>query len=582
MRGSIKNCEDLHFSEFCSERRMFIVPTFQRAYKWTTKNISDLWESITSYPSKYFIGNIVCLEGASNIDGRMLIIDGQQRLITVSLILTAIRDEYKEIAKTVKGEDKESIEESLDTIKNILTHKELKRTAKREPRILPGRKNACDVYIKILDSKINVNNKAELKNLDGSQIKYVKNYKTIKKLLAEYIKDNKLDKLEDILGRVLDLVIITIICETDSDAYNIFEGLNATGIGLSVADLVKNAVMYSAGSTDARKSVEQNWELMESVFEKTTVSLIPKFLRHQWISHEGYIQGSKLFDSIKSKKLKGKSNAKIVNYVKSILNDAKLYSDLRSDNDDELKRYFNQKSIEILKWFQVLNIDQVYELILAFCNKFISSKGIYTEGQLCADLDRLWSFSFRAKLLSLNPSDYEKVFAEQCKLTERYNKKEMNRMTAKFYSTLKKKVSNDNDFIDKFASEIWYKDGSKNSLIYHIFNTMFKKKNPGIQLVSPTIEHILPKKPQKWGYEQSEIKEFVDNIGNLSLLYDSDNKKTGNEKMDDKVKKVYSVSPFAINNEIARYKKDFEEDPEKAIEKRAKALAREAAELWKL
>jgi len=572
MTGKFSDTRPYIFSDFCSVYKKFLVPPFQRSYAWSSKQINDLWESIVSNEKEYFVGNIVCLEATEESDNRVVIIDGQQRLFTITLMLSVIRDEYGFIKyKDKKEKEKERIWESQQNIDDILFHKEISFPFRRKLRFFPGRRNLKDVYEKLIKGELNVDDRSQISLLDDNQIKYVKNYKTIRRLVKQYVKTDYFKQLDNLLEKVTSLLFIVILCKTDNDAYSIFEGLNATGIGLTVADLVKNAVLQAVKSESAKNSVEENWEQIENIFEETRISLFPKFLRHQWISREGYVTSSKLYGSIKKNKLQNKENMEIIDYTKELLDDAKIYSSFRFEqNASYLLKHtkITEGIINIIKRFRYLDLEQVYELILAYYNKFISTER-YTEKQLYSVLENLWTFSFRAKIININPSEYEKKFADHCKHISGYTKKEMDRMSIGFYAELAKLVDNDTEFIENFVTDIKYKEGSDNSLIIHLLETMMRNEDPSIKVAEPTIEHILPRDPCKWGLKRNEVKDFVNAIGNLTLLNDSDNKTLGNEKMSIKVQKVFGRSAFKMNRELSKKQHEFEKNPKEAIKARS-------------
>lgn len=107
------------YSSFCSTYKTFLIPHFQRAFKWKNKQINDLWESMITNEKEYFIGNIVCLAASQESDNRVVIIDGQQRLFTISLMLSVIKDESVAIKARTK-DAREIIKNIQDATNDIL------------------------------------------------------------------------------------------------------------------------------------------------------------------------------------------------------------------------------------------------------------------------------------------------------------------------------------------------------------------------------------------------------------------------------------------------------------------------------
>lgn len=569
------------YSKLCDQFEKFKIPAFQRAYAWKPKQITDLWECITTNENEYFIGNLVCLAPREDDDdGRLIIIDGQQRLSTISLLLAAIRDEYKKII-TKNREQQEIKNESVNEINEILFYKE-RRTypVKKSLRLLPGKQNLIDIYGRIIEGSFDFNDSESISTLDDNQKKYIRNYKLISSLIHKHIKNstNAIRELNELESKVRNLLLIVIICASDSDAYQIFEGLNATGVGLSVADLVKNSVMQSAKGIEAKTEIEDLWEQLESVFEKTRTSLFPKFLRHQWIAHNGYISNSQLFDEIKKQKLRNKESSSIVKFTKELLDDSRAYIAFRdSDFDSYIKKKLSKKSLAIIDRFRFLDLDQVYELILSYYNRHITDKN-YNNKQFENDIEKLWVFSFRARLISVNPSEYEKKFADHCRDVKVFNKKETDRMSVKFYEDLSKLVTKDQVFIENFVADLRY--SNDNNLIKYVLSEIMHKDQKNISINDPTIEHILPQDSKEWNKTDLEIEDYVHDIGNLTLLNLGDNQELSNATMGVKVKKVFSKSHFDLNKKLVDLQYIFESDPKEAIKSRGYELAKIANDIF--
>lgn len=568
------------YLQLCNQFEKFKIPVFQRSYNWKNKQINELWESIMTNDEEYFIGNIVCLAANNDSDDRLLIIDGQQRLSTISLFLAVIRDEYN-LIKTKKPEDKERKNEFLNEVNELLLYKDKKNYPfVKDLRLLPGRTNLEDIYRKLVNKEFDVDSKAEFLKLDDAQKQYIKNYKIIRSLVRKYIKDEgtNFKNLEILWKKIISLLFIVIVCASDNDAYKIFEGLNATGLGLSVADLVKNSVMQSVRGREGKQKVEDIWDDLESVFTETKTSLFPKFLRHSWISSSGYISTSKLFNAIKVNKLKNKDNSEIIKFTNVLLEDAKAYIAFKYPGYENYVKGLKKGTLEILERFRYLDVDQVYELILAYYKKYISNKN-YTEKQFNSDLNKLWIFSLRAKIISLNPSEYEKIFADHCLFINNFNKKEMNLMSSKFYNELSKKVSNDSIFTENFATDLEY--GYENNLIRYLLKEIILKETPGITFSDPTIEHIIPQDFKSWGINKDLIEEYIHNIGNLTILDRQENGSNSNKSIDFKVKNSYSKSYFQLIKNLAKKTKEFKVNPVLAIKKNASEYAKIANNIWK-
>jgi uncharacterized protein with ParB-like and HNH nuclease domain len=568
------------FAELCNNLHKFRIPPYQRSYSWKQKQINELWESMITSENNYFIGNLVFLEATSDSEDRFEIIDGQQRLFTISLLLASIRNEYMGISVKTTTEEDWKRKRINDIDDKMLLYNEDKFPFKESLRLLPGKENLMQVYQVIIE-----NNQEALAKInsehDDNKLLFIRNFKVLKNLVTEYISEGKkLERLDQLLEKISNLLFIVIVCSSDNDAFEIFEGLNSTGIDLTVSDLIKNAVIQAAKTSTSRISAEAKWNEIESLFESTSIPMFSRFLRHQWISEEGYVTGNKLFKVIKEKKLKNKEGHEIVAYVDELLKDVKTYVGFRDVRQESyLLNNISLSSLEIIRNFRLLDIEQIYEVILAYYKKKINTKE-YTDRIFNRDLSNLWIFAFRAKILSINPSDYERKFAEHCVTVREFKGEEYEDMSKEFNKILRDLVKDDDNFIEKFPTELEYT--SESALIKFILSKLMTFYDKEIKFSKPTIEHILPQDPTKWKLTKEEVKDYVEHIGNLTLLHDNDNSKAGNETMKYKYENVYSKSAFKFNQNLKEWVDKFQEDYKSAIEERGLSLAKEINKLWEI
>jgi uncharacterized protein with ParB-like and HNH nuclease domain len=318
--------EDYIFAKLCNTFISFEIPNFQRPYAWTNKNLQDFWGSIIENAENYFIGNIVAVDTSP-----LKIIDGQQRLTTISLLLCAIRDSYSDLS--VKEKDKQLIQQRKEEINLYLLWDDLEMVPKKTyKRLKLGKSIYQDVFEKVVDGDINGIN---MKKLGDNEKRIINNYKTLRSMIRAYIKGSEISRLDEVKNKVLKLQVITIVCDSDNDVYSIFEGFNSTGLGLSVADLVKNALLKtSSDNKNKQESIESQWSELEELFEETSISRFPKFLRYQWISENGYISMSNLYNVIKSNKIDNKTD--VGTYVDTLLRDGKTYIGMVYDEKSSL------------------------------------------------------------------------------------------------------------------------------------------------------------------------------------------------------------------------------------------------------
>jgi len=523
--AEFKSTEVHTFSALCDVKKRFEIPNFQRAYTWRNKELQDFFNSIVENDKEYFIGNIVTVD-----EKPLKIVDGQQRLTTISLLLCAIRDLFKDVEATNR-DDKILVEQSAEIINSYLIYKDMQQIpAKIHKRLFLGKNEYREVFEKIVDNKID---KIDLIELGDNERRIFNNYNILKKLLRDYIETSKISRLKSILEKTLSLQIILINCATDNDVYSIFEGFNSTGLGLSVADLAKNAVLKQSNEDkELQNNIETTWIEIEDMFNSTRISRFPKFLRYQWISENGHILMSNLFGEIRDKKVKNKTADQINDYILHLNNDAKIYMGMIYKEYERLLELENDE-IELFTKFRYLGNDQVYELLLTYYKAYKSKK--FRGKSLKKYLKKIWIFIVRSKFISINPSEYEKIFAGHCKeISEADDSQEVGKYFNFFIEKLKKLVSDDNQFIENFINDVSY--GTENSLLIEVFTEIMKKENVESQIRNGGIEHILPQEPKKWGLTKTDVREYVHNIGNLTLLCEKHNVDASNDTIENKAK----------------------------------------------
>lgn len=580
MSSKIQQTQKKSYKEILTSTVSFHIPTFQRAYNWKPKQIAQLWESILENDKQYYIGNIVVVQHSTeDIQSGYLVIDGQQRLTTLSLFLVAIRNYIsKDMEKDKKKQHLQKHKEMIEELRSSLIFS-TSFSDESKIKLVFSKYNLSEIYRKL------VYNDLIKDDLDEAQVRFVKNLSYISQLLREYLKDQKSVKkaIQELVGKILDLEFIIIECRNESDVYQIFEGLNSTGLELSVVDLVKNTVFKRIKESDtlALESAERIWEEMENNFESSKLSLFSKFLRHQWISNYGYINTAQLYDAIKVKLDAINKSPEIIEFIKNMRDDAVLYIALRNG---DLEYFKNTKILsgaaddlmtgKYLQAFQLLDSDQIFEVLLSYCRKYCNTD-VYSKLQFNSDLKNLWNLGVMIKIISsVNPSKYEKKFADRCKALANYSGKSYDKESKEFYSDLWDLVKDKRDeFIQNFNDILVYKKGndSNNELIRFIFLAIYQRTNKGVTYEVKTIEHISSQ-------SKYETEEFLHHVGNLTILSREMNRSASDKDFDTKYRDYYSKDIFEHNKHLNEY--PFDTDPNKDVTLRAKNLAEEAFKVF--
>ncbi len=228
---SIKfDAEDKSLSEIFTGQEKYKIPRYQRPYSWTTDEVADLWNDLKEGDSN-FLGSFVFNYEKYDEEKFVEVIDGQQRLITLMILLSVLRDLYKELG------DKEGV----DITQSLIAHKH--PVSRIEDFRLRCGDSLNDFFMENIQKKDSNILATSPKKKEFKAIKA--NYELLKEKIIDELKlisekSNKITYLDNLKQKIFDFKIIWIKVENDEDAYSIFETVNARGADLTAADLLKN------------------------------------------------------------------------------------------------------------------------------------------------------------------------------------------------------------------------------------------------------------------------------------------------------------------------------------------------------
>lgn len=231
----------------------FVIPVFQRKYSWTEKQCQTLWDDIISLSERgadagHFIGSIVCYqvndEEMPGVINEKILIDGQQRLTTLSLIMIAIARTYKQM-----GEDGVKIANAI--MNQYILNSDFDGEDKY--KLIPTYDDK-ETFIALIENREN-----ELKS-------YSKNMLDNFKLFYDNL-DNDKETLEKIYKGINKLDIVYVVLTKNQDNPQlIFESMNSTGKGLSQGDLLRNYLLLGGDSSEQKDLYENYWKPIEQDF----------------------------------------------------------------------------------------------------------------------------------------------------------------------------------------------------------------------------------------------------------------------------------------------------------------------------
>ena len=553
------------------------MPRYQRPYSWTTDEVSDLWNDLKEEDST-FLGSFVFNYEKYNEDKFVEVIDGQQRLITLMILLAVLRDLYKELGD----------EEGANLTQNLISHKD------QITRIEDYRLKCGDSLNNFFMENVQKKNSDVLSaNPKRKELKAIKeNYKFLKEGISaelQLIKDKarKIEYLNNLKKKIFDFKIIWIRIENDEDAYSIFETVNARGADLTAADLLKNYLFSKLPKReDGIDTAKETWSTIEDNIESAKGPLnVSKFIRYFWLSKYSFAQEKKLYKEVK------KNISDPSNFLADISNASEYYYKIASDSvgvndwaEDFEDKKIAQKIVETLSGLRVMGITQCYSLL--FCLLLNKDKIGFDFSEIFKTIEK-YHFAYSA-VCKLSGNVVERLYFNTSKEIQEALKipdgkkriQNIQRALSNFKTRLEYPTKE--FFIEKFM-DIEYKNYQ---MVIYILSNIEKAKGQTdehtVNFTKVNIEHILPQDPKEWSLDKKDVKDYVNKLGNLTLISKKINGPMGNKPLKEKVK-LFKDSKLNVNKELLekfkllKYKWNEEE-----IEKRQREIAEYAYDVvWK-
>ncbi len=590
------NANDRSLTYFFNENTQFVIPFFQRRYVWEEENWQQLWDELISADSDCYLGTFI-LKRQSNIttndygqlDHCMLVIDGQQRLTTISLLMRAIIDELIK-----HGENVSNFERLIYYIKEYRT----------------GFKVKTEKWCKLIQSRFdNEVYKSIILGTwkpDGSKDDSESGRSSLARCYAffkEKVKSTTDDEIEALLRNVhSDDVKPVVIIELgeNEDEQKIFDTVNSTGVPLTVSEIIKNALFGALAClpSQAEGIYNSTWK-PEFELDESRV--------RDWTSTKGTGQNARAYiDSFF--------------HCYAVING---FFDIEKDKMSNLarcyKRYLTEEKARDSEGIEGI-IRNIVSYAKTYREFFIRSSEKYSYSDWKC---RLYHILAAAKISTFDPYilkllkrydiDQNEDSLRHCfKMLENYVMRHFAIHTAhikSFNMDCKSMISNKFDFSEAFSDSSINDDSVKGALSGYVSNARAKLILFWIELHRSFIntcsdqnvasydykplelEHIMPQEWDKWDPIVDEnnndvTKRYVFQIGNMTLLTSRLNKQVSNRPFNEKVNGciidgkeevgIKKLSTFSITNEVSCKDSWTGND----IANRTQSLAKEFCDLW--
>jgi Protein of unknown function DUF262/Protein of unknown function (DUF1524) len=547
----------------------FAVPNHQRDYSWTEDEIRQLFGDIESALEKgssvYFLGLMVFLNKPG---GRLIVLDGQQRIATAVIVFSAIRgwlvqySEYQPDSQKIQEwfigrselgqkdpEPRLTMNSANDKTFNDFV---IKSVALADIRSALDKMKKQDRNRKLLESLVFAHERvAQLAAAKGDP-----------KIAAKY--------LFDFVNFMRDKVsVVKLSVASEEAAYTIFETLNDRGLDLSPLDLVKNHLFGKADekSEDAVRDMEERWAQMMSTLSNVRAD---NFLKAFWTMKHGRIRSVDLFSAFK--KEYGTSETSIDLSI-DMLAAAEQYAAIDSA-DDAVWAPYPIEARNTVRALRLLGSQQTHPVILSALNRF--------DPKEMAKLLRLLEVVIVRYLLigGGNTGRFETTCAI---LARKIHSKEI-KTVAEAFQELKDAYPSDDDFKQAFR----IKQERSNQKVQYFLRCIEQEairqhsgKTPELAPGALTVEHILPRNP---GAEWTAIakadptitEDCATRLGNTCLLTDGGNNKAGGKSFDEK-RNIFASSELITTHAVSSHPKWDRQN----IDHHQAYLAKLAAATWR-
>ncbi|WRB96802.1 DUF262 and DUF1524 domain-containing protein [Helicobacter pylori] len=533
-----------------NQNNQFVIPIYQRLYSWGKEQCEQLWDDIIKIGGNdkmngHFIGSILYVLDGNTHSSPLLIIDGQQRLTTITLLLIALRNHSSDEVKRKKMESY-LINSGNDGDKKF--------------RLILSESDK-DTLLFLID-------KNKRKPSEPSS-KIMENFE----LFEKWIRKNT-DKLETIFKGLKKLMIVWISLEKGKDDPQlIFESMNSKGIELTQTDLIRNYIVMETEVKKQEGFYNQYWRAMEEDF-KQNEKLFNRFVRHYLTIKTREIPNiNKVYEAFKDYRQKEGIG------IEALLQDLQKYCGyfcqiaFKKEADKDLNK--------ALSFLVDLEMDVVYPLLLELYSDY--SDGVLSKQDFIPIIALTESYLCRRTVCGIPSNGLNKFFPS---FTKKIDKKQYLKSVEEHFGSLtgNQKFPNDFEFKDSFITkELYGRNKTKKKKTKYFLERLenFDTKEP-VNTQECTTEHIMPQTLNlEWERDLGENfkaihEKYLHTIGNLTLT--GYNEKYSNNSFQEKrdMEKGFKQSPLRLNQSL----KDLEVFGEKEIEKRASDLADWALKIW--
>jgi hypothetical protein len=548
--------------------RTFEVPIYQRSYSWTDEQVNefilDLRAALSRRQDDYFLGSLV-FTGSGAKDQARAVIDGQQRLATVTMFFAGLRNYFAGVGD---GERAFQVEHEYLLSKDFETQQQL-------PRLILNAQDRAFFEEHVLARRTSQRGRLG-RTAPASHKRMAEAFRLVEEevqRIARMPGASDVQNLTALRALFQDRVkVLAFEVADEANAFQIFETLNDRGLDLSIADLLKNYVFGQAGH-HAIQQVQNDWQTALSRLDAGGgEKAVRVFIRHFWSSKHGLTRERHLYQSLKGHI---RTSADSKQFARELADNALLYAAILNQDHEfwqDQPTGVRQAVGTLLK----LRMEQYRPLLLA-CMAVMPASDLRMVLQLMVS----WSVRFRITQ-QLGSSAIEQFYGNTGSLVRNGEIESVSQLVD--YAAAGH-VPGDKEFETAF-SDVSVQEGYLARYFLRVLEQERRRqeRQPELEVINDeeqvNLEHVLPRRarPNDWpDFERDVLDLYVDRLGNMTLLLAAENSKIGNRGFAVK-RTAFAASSLGITSAISRRRKWTPD----AIEQRQREFARLAVSAWPL
>lgn len=560
------NTTNSTFRQLMGNGLSYCVPPFQRDYSWGGDEWDDLWQDIVGLFGEdpepaHYMGYLVL----QSSDNRVFdIIDGQQRMTTLSLLMLAAVSHLTDLAVPDDPDDPQ-YQRAQQLRHNYIGYLDPVSLVARSKLTLNRHDDGFyQNYLVPLE-------RLPQRGLNASEHLLRRAFTFFKERVKERSQDDG-EAVARFVDVAVDKLFFTVITVTDElNAFKVFETLNARGVRLSATDLLKNYLfsVIARGSMHESelKTLENRWEDIVGLLGSES---FPEFLRVFWNSRNRLVRRTYLFKTIRDAiNDRGKAFA----LIRDMDRHARVYTALRSPEDS----LWSVQERDNLAQLQMFSVRQPLAVLMAVYDRFAEDD----RAGFGRFLRAIAVVSFRYNVICGRQSNEQEVVYNQiaCGISEG----RIDSIVAAI-AALRPIYPGDGEFRTAFSNKTLRTSSSRNKKIARFIlfrlEEHLSEKRFDFESAKYSIEHVLPENPDDgWeAFDDRQREASTYRLGNMTLLEAAPNRRIGNARFPEK-HPVYAKSEFSITRKLSE---EYDMWTVDKVRSRQEWMARQAASIWQI